>query len=111
LERAQGELAGGDRLYRSIFGLIRLSEYVRTRVVEVTIHTMDLRDALGLAPDPSDEGLRVTCDVLRGLLGIDTLALGIDEVHFALAGTGRAALTDHDRDVLGPLADRLPLFA
>ena len=111
LDRAEQDLATDDRLYRSIFGIIRLSEYLRTRVVEVTVHTMDLRDALGLAPDPSAEGLRVTCDVLRGLLGADTIALGIDEVHFALAGTGRARLGDADRTALGPLADHFPLFA
>jgi uncharacterized protein (TIGR03083 family) len=111
LDRAERDLATDDRLYRSIFGIIRLSEYLRTRVVEVTVHTMDMRDALGLAPDPSPEGLRVTCDVLRGLLGADTLALGIDDVHFALAGTGRAQLSDADRETLGPLADRFPLFA
>ena len=111
LDRAEQDLATDDRLYRSIFGIIRLSEYLRTRVVEVTVHTMDLRDALGLTPDPSAEGLRVACDVLRGLLGADTLALGIDDVHFALAGTGRAPLSAGDREALGPLADRFPLFA
>jgi len=111
LDRAEHELETDDRVYRSVFGLMRLSEYLRTRIVEVTIHAMDMRDAFGLPPDPSPEGLRATCDVLRQILGADTVRLGIDELHLALAGTGRAALTDADRAALGPLADLFPLLA
>jgi hypothetical protein len=48
--------------------------------------------------------------VLRGLLGADLRPLGVDEVRFALAGTGRADLTDAERGVLGPLADSFPLL-
>lgn len=101
---------GADAILVSPMGTIRLHEYVRTRCVEITIHTMDLRDAKGLAPDPTRPGLAATCDVLRGLLGADTRSLGIDEIHFALVGTGRAALTDDDRERLGPLADLFPLL-
>jgi len=111
LDRADHDLATDDRVYRSVFGLMRMSEYLRTRVVEVTIHAMDLRDALGLPPDPSPEGLRGTCDVLRQILGVDTVRLGIDELHLALAGTGRAVLTDADRGALGPIVERFPLLA
>jgi hypothetical protein len=79
-------------------------------LIEVGIHTMDLRDALGLEPDPSPEGLEGLCDVLRGILGADLRTMGVDDVHFALAGTGRAKLTDAEREMLGPLADSFPLL-
>ena len=45
---------------------ICLSEYVATRVLEVTIHTMDVRDAFGLGPDPSPGGMAVTIGILGG---------------------------------------------
>ncbi len=95
---------------QSPFGTIRLREYLRTRCVEVTIHAMDLRDALGLEPDPTPEGIEAACDVLRGLLGTDLRPLGVDDVRFALTGSGRAELGDSEREMLGPLADRFPLF-
>ena len=94
----------------SPLGSIRFSEYLRTRCVEVTIHAMDLRDGVGLAPDPTPEGLEAACDVLRDLLGTDPRKLGIDEIRFALAGSGRAELTGEDRERLGPLADLFPLL-
>jgi uncharacterized protein (TIGR03083 family) len=102
--------AEDDPVIRSPFGTIRLREYLRSRCVEVTIHAMDLLDALGRAPDPSPAGLEAACDVLRGLLGADLRPLGMDEVRFALAGTGRAELTAAERDMLGPLSDSFPLL-
>jgi uncharacterized protein (TIGR03083 family) len=99
-----------EGVYVTVFGSLKMSEYLKTRVLEVTIHTMDIRDALGLAPDPTDAGLTVTCDVLRGLLGTDLRPLGIDDVRFALTGTGRAVLDAAEREMLGPLAGLFPLL-
>jgi hypothetical protein len=104
------ELTEANPVVRSPFGTLRLREYVRTRCVEVAIHSMDLRAALGMAPDPTPEGLEAACDVLRGLLGTDLRRLGMDEVRFALAGTGRAELSAAEREMLGPLADSFPLL-
>ncbi|MHB8512830.1 MAG: maleylpyruvate isomerase N-terminal domain-containing protein [Actinomycetota bacterium] len=101
----------GDPVLHSIFGLMRLSEYLRTRVVEVTIHTMDMRQALGMEPDPSHEGLETCADVLRGLLGIDVRRIGIDDVRFCLIGTGREPLNENERELLGPLSESFPLFS
>ncbi|MEX2393289.1 MAG: hypothetical protein WD826_02300, partial [Actinomycetota bacterium] len=67
-------------------------------------------DALGRDPDPTRWGLGATCDVLRGLLGADLRPLGVDDLRFALLGTGRATLTDGEREMLGPLADSFPLL-
>lgn len=102
--------AADDPLISAVPGTIRLREFLRTRCVEVTIHAMDLRDAAGLGPDPTPDGLEAACDVLRGLLGKDLRPLGVDEVRFALTGTGREKLTDDERELLGSLGDRFPLL-
>jgi uncharacterized protein (TIGR03083 family) len=102
--------AEDDRLIPAVPGTIRLREFLKTRCIEVTIHGMDLRHALGLDPDPSAGGLEATCDVLRGILGTDLRPLGMDDVRFALVGTGRAQPSDAELEMLGPLSDSLPLL-
>jgi len=99
-----------DPVLASPFGLIRLSEYLRTRVLEATVHHMDLDDALGRAPHPDREALEITGDVLRGLLGTDLRPAGMDDQRFALTGTGRAELSDDEKAYLGPLASSFPLL-
>lgn len=101
-------LASGDPVVKTGAGMIRLSDYVATRVLEVTIHAMDIRDALGLAPAPTREGMAVTREILSGRLGTDP---AMDDVHFALAATGRAMLTEAERVALGPLAAEFPMLA
>jgi uncharacterized protein (TIGR03083 family) len=110
LQRARTHL-DEDPVYQTIFGLIRLSEYLRTRCVEVVIHHMDLDDALGKKPHPDPAALVATGDILRGLLGTDLRPVGVDDVRFALIGTGRAKLSDEERELLGPLAEKFPLFS
>ena len=104
-------LAEGDPVVRPGDSSIVLSEYVATRVLEITIHEMDVRNALGLDPDPSPEGLAVTVDILQRRLGEDPIALGFEAVDFVLLATGRRELDDHDRARLGMPATRLPLLA
>jgi uncharacterized protein (TIGR03083 family) len=110
LGRVRDTLVHEDPVLPGVFGTIRLTEYLRTRCVEVTIHHMDLRDAVGADPDPSPQGLEATCDVLRDLLGTDLRPLGMDDVRFALVGTGRGELTAAERAMLGPLSDSFPLL-
>lgn len=110
VEAGRAHLAEGDHVVRPD-NPIRASEYVATRVLEVTIHTMDVRDALGLAPDPSPEGLAVTLGILRRRLGEDPIELGFDGVDFIILSTGRREMNDHDRARLGMPATRLPLLA
>jgi uncharacterized protein (TIGR03083 family) len=109
LQRARKHL-NDDPVLPNIFGLIRLSEYLKTRIVEVVVHHMDVDDALGKKPHPDAAALEITGDVLRGLLGTDLRPLGVDDVRFALIGTGRAPLNDDERRMLGPLAEKFPLF-
>jgi len=100
-----------DPVLRNVYGLMRLSEYLKTRCVEVLIHHMDLDDAVGRKPHPDKEALEVVGDVLRGLLGTDLRPAGVDDVRFALIGTGRAPLNDDERQLLGPLDAKFPLFS
>ena len=100
-----------DPVLRNVYGLIRLTEYLKTRCVEVVIHHMDLDDALGRKQHPDREALEITGDILRGLLGTDLRPVGVDDVRFALIGTGRAPLNDDERQMLGPLAQKFPLFS
>jgi uncharacterized protein (TIGR03083 family) len=109
LQRARMHI-GDDPVLPNVFGLIRLSEYLKTRCVEVVVHHMDLDDALGRKPHPDAGALEIVGDVLRGLLGTDLRPLGVDDVRFALIGTGRAPLNDDERRMLGPLAEKFPLF-
>ncbi|MCA1833838.1 MAG: maleylpyruvate isomerase family mycothiol-dependent enzyme [Actinomycetota bacterium] len=111
LDAAAAVLTDGDPVLRNVFGgLMKLSEYLRTRAVEVVIHHMDLRDARGLAPDPDEDALEIVCRVLAGLLGTDPRRLGMEAIRFALLGTGRTTLTDAERKTLGPLADEMPVL-
>ena len=66
-----------------------LVRYLGSRVTELTVHTMDLADAVGVAVEPPVECMRVT------LYGLSDMALrqGVaKEVAFAL--TGRRALAE-----------------
>ncbi|HEX9775934.1 MAG TPA: maleylpyruvate isomerase family mycothiol-dependent enzyme [Actinomycetota bacterium] len=99
-----------ESVHPTPFGTMRIEEYVRTRVLEVTVHHMDMDEAIGHAAHPDARALAITADVLRGLLGTDLRPIGMDDVRFVLTGTGRAALTDEETSYLGPLATRFPLI-
>jgi uncharacterized protein (TIGR03083 family) len=110
LQRARS-YTNEDPVLHSIFGLMRLNEYLKTRCVEVVIHHMDLDDALGKKLHPDAGALEVVGDVLRALLGTDLRPVGDDDVRFALIGSGRAQLNESERQMLGPLAAKFPLFS
>jgi hypothetical protein len=74
-----------------------------TLTVEATVHQLDL----GLGP-ATTEGLAEVRLVLDALLGEP--ARIPDDVRYALVGTGREPLTVEESALLGPAADRLPLF-
>lgn len=108
---ARSALAAGDPVVQPGERPILLSDYLATRVLEMTIHGMDVRDAFGLGPDPSPEGIAVTLTILAGRLGADPAAYGFDDADFANAATGRRALTPEETERLGALAGRIPLLA
>jgi uncharacterized protein (TIGR03083 family) len=91
--------------------MLAFEEFLKTRLVELTVHGLDLAHALGRPPWASQQGLHVTRDVLVGLLGAPVPEdLAWDEITMAGKGTGRQLLSGLERDRLGPLAERFPLF-
>ncbi len=88
-----------------------LDEYVKTRALEITVHGMDLAAALGRDFWTTAEGADVVTRILKGLLGQDPPdALGWDDLTLIDKGTGRAPLTEDERETLGALAERFPLL-
>jgi uncharacterized protein (TIGR03083 family) len=86
-------------------------ELLRTRVLEVTVHRMDLQDALGQKGWGTDAAISIVDDALEGLLGVEPPSeLEWDVVDFIEAGAGRRPLTSKEREILGLLADRFPLL-
>jgi uncharacterized protein (TIGR03083 family) len=92
---------------------LTLEEYLKTRVLEVTVHRMDLDEALGRRGWGTDTAVSIVDDLLVGLLGTEPpRSLDWDVVDFIEAGTGRRELTDAERKTLGVrLAKRFPLMS
>ena len=76
-------------------------EYVPTRVVEVCVHGLDLRDALGAPPTPTPAALASTVSTLEGLLAGPRPPDLPDDVAFVEAATGRRPHTDLRFPLLG----------
>jgi hypothetical protein len=90
---------------------MRIDEFVRTRVLEFSVHGLDLADALGSAPWLTPGGEAVTVGILAGLPGGPIPAsLAEDPVGFIDKGTGRVVLTAEDRAGRRRLAERFPLL-
>jgi uncharacterized protein (TIGR03083 family) len=90
--------------------VLTVAGFAATLVVEAAVHYLDLTVALPASPAPAPAALALVRRVLGGLLGAP-LPAGWDDVTAALKGTGRDPLTEADRQSLGPLAARFPLFA
>ena len=90
------------RVIPSVIAPLRLDHYLTSRVLEVTVHGLDLRDALALEQVATPQALEVTCAVLDGLLGgARPPGLAHDPIGFVLAATGRVSFSD----------DRLPVLS
>lgn len=69
-------------------GPMQLDDYLQTRVLEVVVHHLDLREALELGPRSTTQAQRITLDLLEGLLrGERPPNLG--DVDFIRVATGR----------------------
>jgi uncharacterized protein (TIGR03083 family) len=89
--------------------VLRPADFTATLAVETAVHYLDLTVSLPSAPPPDPASLALVRRVLEGLLG-SPLPASWDDTGAAVKGTGRAPLTDEDRALLGPLAERVPLF-
>jgi uncharacterized protein (TIGR03083 family) len=100
-----------DRVIVSWGPTLTLEEFLKTRVLEITVHGTDLADALSMRPWPTGSGLAITREILVGLLGQEPPPeLRWDDGAFLEKGTGRRPLTEDDRARLGELATRFPLL-
>lgn len=95
------EAAPADRGVPTPFGVLRLDHYLTTRVVEVTVHGLDLRDAVGLEQVATPQALEVTTAVLDALLPGDRAPGHEDDMTFVLAATGRSPSDDSRLPLLG----------
>ncbi len=90
---------------------LTLEEFLRTRVLEICVHRMDLEDALGRKCWGTDEGVSIVDDILVGLLGQEpSYELDWDVVQFIEVATGRRAVSGEEKEILGRLAGRFPLI-
>jgi uncharacterized protein (TIGR03083 family) len=104
--------AGPDRLILTWGPILRMDEFLKTRVLEITVHRMDLEHALGRKGWGTDQAVSIVDDILVGLLGQEPPAeLEWDVVDFIERGTGRRRLTSEEVSILGPLAEGFPLLA
>ena len=63
-----------DTVGPGYYALMRLDEFVTSRVVEAVIHGLDLSDALGIDPLASEEAVTIAAQVLDDLLARRTVA-------------------------------------
>jgi len=108
VDACRARLSEGDPLV--LDRPILLSEFVATRVLELTIHGMDLADGVGREMAPAGEAMAVTGDILRALLGADLRPAVTDE-RLAIIGTGRGMPTAEEAAALGPATEKFPLLA
>ncbi|MEU7778784.1 maleylpyruvate isomerase N-terminal domain-containing protein [Micromonospora parva] len=89
--------AAPDRVVRTRHGdAMRLGEFLRTRVVEVGVHGLDLAAALGRSPWLTPPAAAVIAELLTG--GRPTPAgLGWDRLTLIRKATGRTAVTVPER--------------
>ena len=103
--------ADGSRSVQTFGPVLRLDEFLKTRILEIAVHRLDLLDALGRERTVEPKSAEIVVGVLDGLLGAERpAALGWSDVEFIEAGTGRRPIEPAERSTLGPLADRFPLL-
>ncbi|MCZ7379675.1 maleylpyruvate isomerase N-terminal domain-containing protein [Micromonospora sp. WMMC250] len=89
--------AAPDRVVRTRHGdAMRLTEFLRTRVVEVGVHGLDLAAALDRPPWLTTAAAEVIVELLTGGHPVPA-ALGWDRMTMIRKTTGRAALTAPER--------------
>jgi hypothetical protein len=89
--------------------VLRTGDFIATLVVEAAVHYLDITAGPPAAPPPDPASLALVRRVLDGLLGTP-MPGDWDDATYALKGTGRLPVAAQERSVIGPLADRLPLF-
>jgi Mycothiol maleylpyruvate isomerase N-terminal domain len=87
------------------YALMRLDEFVPSRVVEAVVHGLDLTDAVGREPIPTPEGVALTAGILDDLLARKTVAGRptdlTDDMAWVRAASGRAKHADPRLPLIG----------
>jgi uncharacterized protein (TIGR03083 family) len=99
------------RLIRTRIASIRLDEFVKTRVLELAVHGLDLAEALDEPMWLTQGGAAVTRTILDGLLGgPPPTRLAWNDVTYIETGTGRRPLAHEEAAILGTAARAFPLL-
>jgi hypothetical protein len=88
-----------DTVGPAFYGLIRLDEFLATRIAEAVIHGLDLTDALGRPPLPMPKAVPIAAAVLDEVVARTRVPgrpadLGADDVAFIRAASGRGEHPD-----------------
>jgi hypothetical protein len=87
------------------YALMRLDEFVPSRIVEAVVHGVDLTDALGRDPIATPAGIEATARILDDLLARRTVAGRpadlSDDWDWVLAASGRAPHDDPRLPLIG----------
>lgn len=110
IDRAMGEPP--ERPFVTWGPIMTLDDFVTTRVIEITVHGMDMAAALEQDVWATEEGVDLTTRVLSSILGGEpTPDLGWGDLTFIEKATGRQALTEGERRILGRDAATFPLLS
>jgi hypothetical protein len=94
-----------DLVGSGYYALMRLGEFVPSRVVEAVVHGMDLTDALGHDPVATPEGVAMTAAIFDELLARRTVpgrpADLADDLAWVRAASGRAPHADPRLPLVG----------
>jgi uncharacterized protein (TIGR03083 family) len=105
------QVADPSRSVRTFHPVLRLDEFMKTRVLETCVHRLDLLHALGSDRTISPASSGAIVPVLEALLGSPLPeALGWSDLELVEAGTGRRRIERREAEVLGDLVERFPLL-
>jgi uncharacterized protein (TIGR03083 family) len=85
-------------------------ELVASRLVEIGLHASDIANAVGRPEDLSPKAAEVVMGIFDEIVGKPLPeTLGWDSTRYILCATRRAEVTAEERELLGPLAEMVPL--
>ncbi len=87
------------------YALMRVDDFVESRVVEAVVHGLDLTDALGRSPAATPDGIAITASILDELLARRTVAGRpadlTDDLQWVRAAAGRGEHSDPRLPLIG----------
>jgi hypothetical protein len=94
-----------DTVGPGYYALMRLDEFVPSRVVEAVVHGLDITDAIGREPVATREGTALTAAILDDLLARKTVAGRpgdlADDLAWVRAASGRSEYADPRLPLIG----------